>query len=66
MKRIYFLFAIIAVVVLTTQAFSNADAEAEAWNMEEELKKMIPKEIYEKALNKQNELMACVKNVMKI
>nr|UPH34076.1 venom peptide precursor ECTX1-Rm7a [Rhytidoponera metallica] len=37
MKRIYFLFAIIAIVVLTAQAFSeaDADAEAEAFNMEE-------------------------------
>nr|UPH34084.1 venom peptide precursor ECTX1-Rm11a [Rhytidoponera metallica] len=30
MKRIYFLFAIIAIVVLTAQAFSEADADAEA------------------------------------
>nr|UPH34077.1 venom peptide precursor ECTX1-Rm8a [Rhytidoponera metallica] len=37
MKRIYFLFAIIAIVVLTAQAFSeaDADAEAEAFNTEE-------------------------------
>nr|UPH34075.1 venom peptide precursor ECTX1-Rm6h [Rhytidoponera metallica] len=31
MKRIYFLFAIIAIVVLTAQAFSDADAEADAF-----------------------------------
>nr|UPH34073.1 venom peptide precursor ECTX1-Rm6f [Rhytidoponera metallica] len=28
MKRIYFLFAIIAIVVLTAQAFSDAEADA--------------------------------------
>nr|UPH34069.1 venom peptide precursor ECTX1-Rm6b [Rhytidoponera metallica] len=31
MKRIYFLFTIIAIVVLTAQAFSDADAEADAF-----------------------------------
>nr|UPH34082.1 venom peptide precursor ECTX1-Rm9a [Rhytidoponera metallica] len=42
MKRIYFLFAIIAIVVLTAQAFSeaDADAEAEASNMQEIMKKL--------------------------
>nr|UPH34071.1 venom peptide precursor ECTX1-Rm6d [Rhytidoponera metallica] len=53
MKRIYFLFAIIAIVVLTAQAFSDADAEADAfadpeafnwkkWLNKDNMKKMCP------------------------
>nr|UPH34072.1 venom peptide precursor ECTX1-Rm6e [Rhytidoponera metallica] len=38
MKRIYFLFAIIAIVVLTAQAFSDADAEADAFADAEAIK----------------------------
>nr|UPH34081.1 venom peptide precursor ECTX1-Rm14a [Rhytidoponera metallica] len=43
MKRIYFLFAIIAIVVLTAQAFSEADAEAEALDVKDLLKKLCAK-----------------------
>nr|UPH34070.1 venom peptide precursor ECTX1-Rm6c [Rhytidoponera metallica] len=51
MKRIYFLFTIIAIVVLTAQAFSDADAEADAFadpkalnlgKLKEMVKKMCP------------------------
>nr|UPH34068.1 venom peptide precursor ECTX1-Rm6a [Rhytidoponera metallica] len=51
MKRIYFLFTIMAIVVLTAQAFSDADAEADAFadpeamnwgKLKEMAKKMCP------------------------
>nr|UPH34080.1 venom peptide precursor ECTX1-Rm13b [Rhytidoponera metallica] len=41
MKRIYFLFAIIAIVVLTAQAFSEADADAEVKINMDKLKEMM-------------------------
>nr|UPH34089.1 venom peptide precursor ECTX1-Rm15a [Rhytidoponera metallica] len=40
MKRIYFLFAIIAIVVLTTQTFSEADADADGAFMTAMIKKL--------------------------
>nr|UPH34083.1 venom peptide precursor ECTX1-Rm10a [Rhytidoponera metallica] len=43
MKRIYFLFAIIAIVVLTAQAFSEADADAEAEGSLRKITKMFCK-----------------------